>query len=177
MKLSDIKTFVNSEGTKAAIQRTKDSINAAADGAVEIGKRTATSMNNFVESEDAKAAVAWTKKTATTAADEAVELGKRVKNSDMGKDVLTGAAIGAAVAVPIPIIGPLAGGILGAGAGMMVNLKKGDSKKPATSENKPSPSPDIDIHKRLTELDDLRQKGLLSQEEFEMQKRKLLNNS
>ena len=170
-----VTAFVESDGTKAAIQRTKDTISATKDGAVDLGKRTAHSVNTFVESEDTKATIAFAKKTAVGAAEEAMELGKRAKNSEMGKDILTGAGIGALVAVPVPVVGPIAGALVGGALGMATNLKKGDSKKPAATESKPSPATyEVDIHKRLTELDDLRQKGLLSQEEFDAQKKKLL---
>lgn len=171
-----VTAFVESDGTKAAIQRTKDTISATKDSAVDLGKRTAHSVTTFVESEDTQAAVAWTKKTAVTAADEAVELGKRAARSEMGKDAATGAAIGAAIAVPIPLVGPLVGAAVGAAAGIAMGLKSGDTRKSTVSENKQSQvAPSIDIHKRLTELDDLPQKGLLSQTEFDAQKKKLIN--
>ena len=138
-------------------------------------EKTAKSANAFVEHEDTKAAVAWTKKTVTTAADGTVELGKRAAKSEMCKDAATGAAIGAAVAVPIPLIGPIFGAIVGAGAGVAMNFKSGGSKKADTSDRKTAQPPsDLDIHKRLIDLDDLRQKSILSQEEFEVEKNKVL---
>jgi hypothetical protein len=171
-----VTAFVESDGTKAAIQRTKNSVNAARDGAVDLAKRTTHTVNTFVESEDTKAAVARTKSVVNAAADEAVEMGKRVANSEMGKDAATGAAIGAVVAIPIPVIGPIFGAIVGAGAGVVMNLKSGDSKKSTSSDGKTAqPTPDIDMHKRLIDLDDLRQKGILSQEEFDAEKRKVLS--
>lgn len=133
------------------------------------------SVNEFVENEDTKAAVAWTKAAVGHAADEAVELGKRAANSEMGKDAATGAAIGAVVAVPIPIIGPIFGAIVGAGAGVAMNLKSGGSKQsdvPVKANT--TGTPEASIHKRLIDLDDLRQKGILSQEEFDIEKRKIL---
>ena len=139
-------------------------------------KQATDSVNAFVDREDTQAAIRRTKSAINSAADEAMVLGKRAANSEMGKDAATGAAIGAVVAVPIPFIGPIFGGIVGGIAGAAMNLKSGGSKKPAPSESKTAASaPDIDIHKRLMDLDDLRQKGILSQEEFEVEKRKLLN--
>lgn len=133
------------------------------------------SVNEFVESDETKAAVAWTKNAVNTAKVEATDLGKRVAQSEMGKDAATGAAIGAAVAVPIPIIGPVIGEVLGAGAGVAMNIKLSDSRKAKSSEDsKSSKAPEIDIHKKLIDLDDLRQKGILTQEEFETQKQKFL---
>lgn len=138
-------------------------------------EKTAKSVNTFVEHEDTKAAVAWTKQAITTVADETVAMGKRAAKSEMGKDAATGAAIGAAVAVPIPIIGPIFGAVVGAGAGLAIGLMSGESKKTDSSDRQAALSaPDIDIHKRLIDLDDLRQKGILSQEEFEAEKNKVL---
>lgn len=138
--------------------------------------QTSQVVTAFSEHENTKAVAAWSKDKANIAADEAVKLGKRVGNSEMGKDAATGAAIGAVVAVPIPIIGPIFGAVVGAAAGVFMNLKSDGSKKTATHYEKEKPgTPDIDIHKRLMELDDLRQKGILSQEEFNLEKKKLLN--
>jgi negative regulator of sigma E activity len=133
------------------------------------------SVNEFIESEDTKAAVAWTKATVSHAADEAAELGKRAAKSEMGKDAATGAAIGAVVAVPIPIIGPIFGAIVGAGAGVVMNLKSGGSKQSeSTGRASTSSVPPESVHKRLTDLDDLRQRGILSQDEFDVEKNKIL---
>ncbi len=137
--------------------------------------QAAHSINTFVEREDTRAAFALTKSAVNAVADEALVFGKRVANSDIGKDAAKGAAIGAVVAVPIPIIGPIFGAIVGAGAGMALGFKSGTSKKSAEPDKKnTSQQPDIDIHKRLTDLDDLRQKGILSQEEFDVEKNKVL---
>jgi hypothetical protein len=108
-------------------------------------------------------------------ADEAVELGRRAAKSEMGKDAATGAAIGAAVAVPIPIIGPIFGAVVGAGAGIAMGLKSGHSKESSRQgmPNQPNLS-NIDFHKQLIDLDDLRQKGILTQEEFDVEKKKIL---
>ena len=133
-------------------------------------------MKAFVDHEDTKAVVAWTKDAVNTATDEAAALGKRVVNSELGKDAATGAAIGAVVAVPIPLIGPIFGAVVGAGAGMALGLRSGTSRKSDGIDNKTVQSPpDIDIHKKLIDLDDLRQKGILSQDEFDLEKQKILN--
>ena len=138
-------------------------------------EKTVKSVSTFVEHEDTKAAVAWTKKAITTATDQTVELGKRAVRSELGKDAATGAAIGAAVAVPIPLIGPVFGAVVGAGAGLAIGLMSGESKRTDGSDHQAAPNaPEIDIHKRLIDLDDLRQKSILSQEEFEVEKNKVL---
>lgn len=140
-------------------------------------EKATQSVNAFVESDDAKAAVAWTKNAVSIATDEAVELGKRAAHSELAKDAATGAGIGAVAAIPIPIIGPAIGAVLGAGAGMFLNFKKNASQKSdSSSKDAANIAPNMDLHKRLTELDDLRQKGLLTQEEFEVQKKKVLRN-
>lgn len=64
--------------------------------------------------------------------------------------------------------------VVGAGVGIAVNLKSG--KGTAHSNARPQIASDIDIHKRLIDLDDLRQKGILTQKEFEIQKKKVLRN-
>lgn len=137
-------------------------------------EQVTSSVNTFVERDETKAAVAWTKEAIHTIADEAKELGKRAAHSDMAKDAATGAGIGALVAVPIPLIGPAFGAVVGAVVGIAVNLKSG---KGATHSNRSTQiASDIDIHKRLIDLDDLRQKGILTQKEFEVQKKKVLRN-
>lgn len=140
-------------------------------------EQATNSVKAFVDHEDTKAAVAWTKDAYNTAADEAVALGKRVVDSELGKDAATGAAIGAVVAVPIPVIGPIFGAVVGAGAGMALGRKLGTPNKPVEPDRKPAiTQPDVDIHKRLIDLDDLRQKGILSQDEFDAEKKKVLNS-
>ena len=109
---------------------------------------------------------------------EAGHLAKRAAKSEMSKDAATGAAIGAAVAVPIPLIGPVFGAVVGAGAGLALGLRTGASKKSDNTDAKAAPqAPAVDIHKRLIDLDDLRQKGILSQEEFDVEKCKVLGKA
>lgn len=125
-----------------------------------------------VDEQDARIAAEWAKKTATSIGDEAAKLGKHAMRSDLAKDAATGAAIGAAVAIPVPVVGPMAGAVVGAGLGVYKNL----SRKPSTasaalgvSDNKP------DIHAELLKLDELYQKNILSKEEFEAQKKIILD--
>ena len=165
--------FVDHEDTKAMVAWTKNAANTVADEAVDIGKNTVNSVNAFIEHDDTKAAVAWTKETIGSAADEAVELGKRAVQSDMTKDAAAGAAVGAAVAIPIPIIGPVFGAVVGAGIGVFKNLKSGNSKN-AQQLVTNSSAPRLDLYKELTELDDLRQKGILTEDEFLTRKRSIL---
>ena len=113
------------------------------------------------------------KEVAGDMADEAARLGKAVMRADMTRDVATGAAIGAAVAIPVPIVGPAAGAVVGAGVGLYKNLtKSGDRQSSAAGSGRVS-----DPLGDLARLDDLRQRGVLTEDEFQAQKRKLLRQS
>lgn len=126
-----------------------------------------------VDGEDARIAAGWAKKAATSIGDEAARLGKETLRSDMAKDAAAGAAVGAAVAVPVPVIGPLAGAAIGAGVGVYKNLTKKSSSTTVSGNEETSP----DLHVALLKLDDLRQKGILTESEFETRKKKLLDTS
>ena len=106
-------------------------------------------------------------------ADEAARLGKAVMRSDMTRDVATGAAIGAAVAIPVPIVGPAAGAVVGAGIGLYKNLTKSGDRHASAGGSTLVHDPIAD----LARLDDLRQRGILTDDEFQAQKRKLLRQS
>lgn len=138
-------------------------------------QKTSQAISDALEHENTKAALEWTKNAASTAADEAVRLGKEVARSDLAKDAAAGAAVGAVVAVPVPLIGPAAGAVVGAGIGVFKNLTK-----PTPSESgKPTPAllnaPPKDVYEELLKLDELRQKGILTDPEFQAQKDKLLS--
>lgn len=125
-----------------------------------------------VDEEDARIAAEWAKKTATSVGNEASRISKEALRSDMAKDAAAGAAVGAVVAVPVPVIGPMAGAAIGAGVGVYKNLtKKGNPAPPSLVESKTQ----IDVHAELLKLDDLRQKGIISDAEFEVQKKKVLD--
>lgn len=119
-----------------------------------------------VDEEDARIAAEWAKKTASSVGEEATRLGTAVARSDMVKDAAAGAAIGAVVAMPLPVIGPLAGAAIGAGAGVYRNLTKGGQPSAA--------KPEVDVHAELLKLEDLRQKNIISQIEFDARKKKIL---
>lgn len=123
-----------------------------------------------VDAEDARIAADWAKKTASSIGGEASRLGKEALRSDLAKDAASGAAIGAVVAVPVPVIGPVAGAAIGAGVGVYKNMtKKESSPLSGKGESK------VDIHAELLKLDDLRQKNIISEAEFESQKEKILD--
>lgn len=146
--------------------------------------KTSKVISDAIEHEDTQAAIGWAKKTATATADEAARLGKAVAQSDLAKDAATGAAIGAVVAVPIPVIGPIGGAVFGAGIGVYKNITR---EKSSTAEIKgPEPETGVatdrappsspDVYDQLIKFDDLRQKGIITEAEFEEQKRKLLGS-
>lgn len=55
------------------------------------------------------------KRYAKIAADEVVDAGRSALKTRLGKEMAIGAAAGAVIAIPIPIIGPLAGAAIGSG--------------------------------------------------------------
>jgi hypothetical protein len=125
-----------------------------------------------VDHEDTKIAVDWTKKRANEVGDEAVKIAKETMQSDMVKDAAAGAAIGAAIAIPVPVIGPLAGAAIGAGLGVYKNIIKKDSN---AHQAKDQPVVPKDVHAELLKFDELRQKGIITETEFETHKNKLLS--
>jgi hypothetical protein len=124
-----------------------------------------------VDEEDARIAADWTKKAVNSIGDEASRLGKEAIRSDLAKDAASGAVIGAVVSLPIPILGPMAGAAIGAGLGVYKNFTKTSQPAPIIIDNIPLPK---DIHAELVKLDDLRQKNIISDVEFETQKKKIL---
>ena len=150
------------------LKKIKDTtVNAVAGVATRVGDLNG---DGVVDAEDARIATQWAKEKASAIGDEASKLGKAAVRSDLAKDAASGAAVGAVVAVPIPVIGPAFGAVVGAGLGIYKNVTKGGSAS-ASAQALPE-----DIHSELLKLDDLRQKGVLSETEFGMQKKKLLNN-
>jgi hypothetical protein len=125
--------------------------------------------DGVVDQKDAQVAAEWTRKTAGTVADEAGRLGKEAIRSDLAKNAAAGAAVGAVVAIPVPLIGPAAGAVVGAGIGVYKSLTQ--KSAPQVLQAKAS----IDIHAELLKLADLRERGVLTESEFEAQKRKLLS--
>lgn len=123
-----------------------------------------------VDAQDAQVATEWAKRQALGLGGEAARLGKAALRSDLAKDSAAGAAIGAAIAIPVPLIGPAVGAAIGATIGAYRNLagKTGHSNMDITK------SPDI--HADLLKLQDLREKGILSEEEFQREKSRVLGN-
>jgi hypothetical protein len=133
---------------------------------------TAASVGDFVTGKDAQVAAEWVKQTASTVGDEAVRMGTGVIQSDLVQDA-KGALLGAVVAVPLPIIGPAIGASIGASVGVYKNLTKPEQPLNILS---PSPKNQTDFYQEMLNLDDLKQKGILSEDEFVIMKKRFLDN-
>lgn len=149
----------------------------------------ATKANLFVQEhkpdeQQMDQARAWVKKAAADTALEATRLGKEAMRSDLAKDAAKGAAAGAVVAVPVPFVGPVVGAMVGAGFGVYTNLTRPAGVSPRTANDLAAPQaqvvqtvpamPTKDLYAELLKLDDLLKKGILTQEEFDVQKAKVL---
>lgn len=149
----------------------KKAKNAASSTAVVVGDLNG---DGKVDQEDMDIAAAWARKAASSVGDEAVKLGKNALQSDMVKDAAAGAVVGAVVAIPLPLAGPPIGAALGATLGVYKNLTHRSSAAP---QSKGQPGSIRDPYAELLKLDDLRKKGIVSDAEFEVQKKKLLAES
>lgn len=151
---------------KNAVGKAKESISSVATMVGDLNG------DGKVDEHDLRIATDWAKNTVSSVGDEAARIAKEAVRSDMAKDATAGAAIGAAIAVPVPVIGPIAGAVVGAGLGVYKNLTK----------SSPNISPRIesnaggDVYAELLKLDDLRQKNILTDGEFQAQKKKILSN-
>jgi hypothetical protein len=134
---------------------------------------------------DVKRAADFLVDTASKTATEISRLGKDALKTDMAKDAAAGAAIGAAVAVPIPLVGPIAGAVVGAGLGVYKNMKQGPKTEgPVALPNDTSSNvieaeskivPSVDKFEELSKLHDLKVKGVLTEDEFAAEKKKVLD--
>lgn len=123
-----------------------------------------------VDEQDARIAAEWAKKQAVSLGNEAARLGKEAVRSDLAKDAAAGAVVGAAIAIPVPVIGPMAGAAIGATIGTYRNLT-GKTNNSGSMPPKPQ-----DLHAELLKLQDLREKGILTDEEFQCEKKRVLGN-
>ncbi|MCX7148547.1 MAG: SHOCT domain-containing protein, partial [Rhodocyclales bacterium] len=132
----------------------------------EAGQKAKEALERALANEHTQDAIAKAKAAGKSLGDEAERMGKVVARSDMAKDAATGAAIGALVAIPIPLIGPIGGAAVGAMLGVYRSITKSQSRDEQTEV--------LDIHSELLKLDELRQKGIITDAEFGVQKKKLL---
>jgi len=132
--------------------------------------------------QDLAQAKAMALKAGRAAADETMALSKEVAQSKTFKDAAKGAGVGAVAAIPIPLIGPAVGAVIGAGAGIYLGSRSRQQAQPQALSPSPPQAvlidveavPPKDLYAELLKLGELRQKGLLTNEEFEVQKQKLL---
>lgn len=137
------------------------------------------------EASDIRRAADFLVDAASKTGAEVGRLGQDALKSDMAKDAAAGAAIGAVIAVPVPIIGPIAGAVVGAGLGVYKNITHGNrsvedsgvlmQSEPKTITNDIGTAPAEDKFEKLTKLHDLMVKGVLTEEEFASEKKKLLD--
>ncbi len=107
---------------------------------------------------------------------------KDAMKSDLARDAAKGAAIGAVVAVPVPVIGPVMGALVGAGVGAYTSITRGKTEVPGAAA--PAQVPEsveaapvaTGMYAELLQLNDLLQKGILTQAEFDEQKARVLDN-
>ena len=134
-------------------------------------------ITQVAEHENTRAALEWSKKAAEELKNQAVELGQDITNSDLGKTSLRGAAVGAVAAVPIPIIGPVAGAIVGAGVGAYLHLKYGVGTGTANLDHDKDISPPQttdEVLEDLKKLNALHQEKAITDQEFEQLKAKMM---
>lgn len=124
---------------------------------------------------------------ASKAANGLGRLGKDALKTDLAKQAAAGAAVGAVVAIPVPFIGPMAGAVIGAGLGVYKSITRPDTGQAAQPVIQSSPPPveviDVipttkiveDKYSELTKLHDLKVKGVLTEEEFVAEKKKILD--
>jgi hypothetical protein len=132
-----------------------------------------TLYTRFVTGENAQVAADWIKQTVSTVGDEAVRVGTEVIQSDLVQDAGKGALLGAVVAVPLPIIGPAIGASIGASVGVYKNLTKSEQ---SLNILPPSLGNQTDFYREMLNLDELKQKGIISEDEFAMLKKRFLDN-
>jgi hypothetical protein len=123
--------------------------------------------------------------SASKAATEVKQLGQEALKTDMAKDAAAGAAIGAVVAVPVPLIGPIAGAIVGAGLGVYKNIRQAPKGGANDAPPRLPPAqiieaeirevPSLDKYEELSKLHDLKVKGILTDDEFNTEKKKVLD--
>ncbi len=115
-------------------------------------------------------------------ASEVIRLGKDVLRSDLAKEAGAAAAVGALIAVPLPLVGPVAGAVVGASLGFYKYFMRGVG--PAVRpQNVAEPvvvdvvavSSSADRFEALNKLHELKVNGVLTDEEFTTEKKKILD--
>lgn len=107
---------------------------------------------------------------------------KDALKSDLARDAAKGAAIGAVISVPVPVVGPVMGAVVGAGWGAYASLTRAKADAapavtPQVPESAAGFAPSTTLYAELLQLDDLLKKGILTQDEFNAQKTRVLNGA
>lgn len=137
------------------------------------------------EASDVKRAANFLVNAASKTATEVGRLGKDALKTDIAKDAAAGAAVGAIVAVPVPLIGPIGGAVVGASLGVYRNITRGPAPpqvgtqvqqvSPVVIDAVSVPVPTYDKFEELNKLHELMTKGILTEEEFKAEKKKVLD--
>ncbi|HPU16055.1 MAG TPA: SHOCT domain-containing protein [Polymorphobacter sp.] len=145
--------------------------------------KAAEDAADFIARDDTQQTIKSVKQTASEAYDDAAEVINRANKFGLGKDVLPFALIGAAVAIPIPFVGPFIGGAIGAAIGAWRGTQRTEAAPeasagaieatPTSVRSKPK-ARNQDVVAELIRFGELRDKGLITQAEFEAQKARLL---
>jgi hypothetical protein len=110
-------------------------------------------------------------------------MAKGVARSELVRDVTSAAAVGAVIAVPIPLVGPMAGAVVGGTLGAYKNLKSPSSRRfepviPESGGAAPVPVyKDPDIYEKLIKFDDLRKKAFLPTLSLKSKRKGYLRNN
>jgi predicted RNA-binding Zn-ribbon protein involved in translation (DUF1610 family) len=88
------------------------------------GAKFCAQCGTAVEAQSGTDILRKAKTVACDAADDMIEGGSDLVHSDLGKKMAAGAAVGALVAAPIPIVGWAAGATIGAGLVAFRNITK-----------------------------------------------------
>jgi hypothetical protein len=134
---------------------------------------------------DFKRGVDFVVDTTSKAATQLGQLGKEALKTGMAKDAAAGAAIGAVIAVPVPLIGPIAGAVIGAGLGVYKNIVRGPSTPHDNGAARKITSEVVDVQstavprpdrfEELSKLHALKVQGVLTEDEFAAEKKKILD--
>ncbi len=161
-----------SKSAKSSVKSATDALSKAVDAVVKTTKTITVSAldqdgDGDFDQDDIKILTEKGIKAGKAVANKSTDIIKDAIKSTLAKDVAAGAAVGAAVAIPVPIIGPVAGSVIGAGLGAYKNI---------TGKGTPNHPPQIkqeiekDTYSEILKLGDLKDKGLITEKEFEEQK-------
>jgi len=157
--------------TNATKNATKSAINTSKNVAVTVFDQDG---DGKFDQEDVKILTDKATNAGKTLFNKSGEILKKASKTSMAKDTAAGAVAGTiiAVAIPIPIIGPAAGAVVGAGIGAYKNITgKGAQSTPSEkNENK-----NIDVYAEILKLGDLKEKSLITEDEYNEQKKLLLD--